>query len=361
MPSEVSSEKQKTEFCHFVYQVYRGNPNYKDNFNYNVKYFLWPKGVFARHCKLFPFAVYEQKTMVARCLFIYHPRLQALQMGFFEALPGQQAAVDRLLNKAESLATKLGLKRLLIGLNGHLAYGVGLLANAYDLPNTFDGPYSQPYYLDYFRHHRLTEHTLTTYQYQTANADFTDNQLQRIYQHFSFRNINLKKLPEEMSILGKLFNETLSYTRFYFDLSAEESYELMKPLVPLLSDDNIIFALYQGKEIGFIFWHPDYHQLLKPGKNHVSAFLLKYFFKRKMITDFKINSLGVLPEFWRSGVATGLINEIYQRTKGHYRGGETSFIWDDNYRSTLTATHLTGKTFKRYVLFEKTMADNTPH
>ena len=355
---KIDSEKQKNEFCNFVYDVYKDNPNYKDHFNHNIKYFLWKKGDFARHCRLFPMAVYKQQRIVARCLFIHHPDLNALQMGFFEALPEQQMAVDALLIEAEILALELNLKRILIGLNGHLAYGVGFLANSYDRPNSFDGLYSQPYYLDYFRQHGLIEHPLSTYKYQSSTAHFSEQSLHKVYEHFTFRNFNLQKFSEEMDILGRLFNETLASTRFYFCLSKEEYNELIKPLAPILSEGNIIFASHKGKEIGFIFWHPDYHQLLKAGKNRIALFLIKYYLQKKTITDFKINAIGVLPEYWSLGVATGLVNEVHQRTKNRYLGGETSFIWDDNHQSVQATTHFTGKPFKRYMLFEKNMMKN---
>ena len=118
---EISSKSQKKAFCNFVYTVYQHNPCYKDQFNHNVQYFLYGKSGFIQGCLLLPIVVYAKRTIVARALFIEHPSLsKILQIGFFEALPNQQEAVDLILNKAVILARQWQSERIIIGLNGHL-------------------------------------------------------------------------------------------------------------------------------------------------------------------------------------------------------------------------------------------------
>ncbi len=353
---EIGSKLQKREFCHFVYNVYENNSCYKDQFNHSVQYFLYGKKGFIRQCQLLPVAIYAKQEMVARCLFILHPSLpKTLQLGFFEALPNQQQSVNLILNKAEIVARQWQAKRIVIGLNGHLAYGVGFLTSHHDLPNSFDAIYTQPYYPDYFRQHHLKEYTLSTYQYQLEQARFNEQSVQSIYSQFSFRTINLKNFDQEIKILSGLFNDTLLHTRFYFKLTSHEYKELMQPLLPILNNENIIFVQHQGQDIGFIFWHPDYHELLHSGKNRVFPFLLKYLFKKNAIKNFKINTIGVLPEYWHSGATTGLVYEAYQQVKNQYNSGESNFIWDNNLNSAGTSIRFTGQPFKRYVLFEKSL------
>ena len=353
---EINSKSQKKAFCNFVYKVYWNNPCYKDQFNHSVRYFLYGKRGFIEQCRLLPVAVYANQEMVVRCLFIEHPSLpKTLQIGFFEALPDQQQAVDLILNKAELVARQWQVERIVIGMNGHLAYGVGFLSSHHDFPNSFDAVYTQSYYPDYFRLHHLKEHTLSTYQYQLKEARFDDEVLQSIYSQFTFRTINLKNFDQEIRTLSALFNNTLIHTQFYFNLLSQEYNELIRPLLPILSDENIIFVQHEGQEIGFIFWHPDYHELLHSGKNRVLPFLLKYLLKKNTIKNFKINTIGVLPEYWHSGAATGLVYEVYKRIKDRYDVGESNFIWDNNLSSSGTSIRFTGQPFKHYVLFEKNL------
>jgi hypothetical protein len=80
--------------------------------------------------------------------------------------------------------------------------------------------------------------------------------------------------------------------------------------------------------------------------------LLKCQLWRDSIAEYKFNTIGVLPEFENSGAAFGLVNEVYKRVRLTRRGGETSFVWDGNRKSSLFCQTMCQGACRRYVAYE---------
>jgi len=355
----VDTRRLKKEFIDLYYRVYARYRTNRDNFNHSAANFLHKKDSFSRNCQVEPVLVSDGGQFVARAVLLHHPRLDALQLGCFEALPDQNEAVDLLLERASHLAKEWGTSKIIIGMNGHLTYGLGFLKNHYDLPAVFSGSYSPEYYPDYFSGRGFIEHTLSTYYANATTFDPPETVLDKAYSGISYRYIRLNDLEREMLILGDLFNKTLDKTRFYFHKSIRESCEMIQAIRPLLKNSNIIYAMKEGREIGFVIWHPNFNEIL-PENGRVNPLL--FFLRCKLfsgrIREFMINTIGVLPEYENMGVSLGLINEIFKQVKGVYRGGETGFVWDDNSRSSVFCRTHCRDALRQYVVYEWRLGDN---
>ncbi|MDR1396564.1 MAG: hypothetical protein LBJ14_02360 [Desulfarculales bacterium] len=354
---KAGNRRLKKEFLKLYYRVYSGHKCNRDNFNHNAANFLYRKDSFSKNCFIEPVLVYDSGHYAARAIFLHHPLLDSLQLGFFEALPGCRSAVDLLLEYAAVLAENLKTGRVIIGLNGHLTYGVGFLKDNYSLPAVFDGAYTPPYYPSLFSGRGFTEHELTTYYAATADFAPPPSLLRKINTNISYRFIRLHDLKREMEILGDLFNRTLNGTHFYFNKKIIESFEMIKMIRPLLNRRNIIYAVKEGREIGFAIWHPNFNEVLG---NNRRVRPLNFFIRCKLhgakIKDFKVNTIGVLPEYSNSGVSLGMINEIYKQVSGVYQGGETNFVWNDNYKSSRFCAALCRHALRRYAVYEWDLA-----
>jgi hypothetical protein len=351
----VASEKLRKAFLALRYRVYDSLPYFRDNLSHAEKNFLYQKDSFAQSCFIEPLLAWDGERIVARAMLIHDKRLDALQLAFFEALPEQREAVDAILARAFARARAIGLPRVIIGLNGHVIYGVGILQDSFASPNSFDGVYSAPWYPDYFSRRGLTEYCLTTYYADNSSFSRPERLFGKACAKFSYRCINLKNLRREMDILGELFNKTLAGTPFYAQRSIVESYEMIRAFRPLLRDENILYAMREGREIGFLLWHPNFNELFATNRRLSSlAFLLKCRLRRRRIREYKINTLGVLPEFQNSGASFGLINEVYKRTTETQRllGGETAFVWNSNRKSSLFCQAMCKRECKHYVVYE---------
>ena len=163
----------------------------------------------------------------------------------------------------------------------------------------------------------------------------------------------MRNFSTEISILGRLFNDTLINTPFFFPRPIKEWQAIFREFAPLLENKNIIFALKNGIEIGFMLWHPNYNMILhNNATNNAVSFYLKYLFHRSEINQFKINAVGVMPQYYKSGVILGLFQELYVMVGDKYSAGETSFVFDENIASTKICQRFCGNPYRQYKIYE---------
>jgi len=121
----------------------------------------------------------------------------------------------------------------------------------------------------------------------------------------------------------------------------------------LLKDGNIIYAMKDGREIGFVIWHPNFNEIMPDnGRMNPLWFFLRCKLFGGRIREFMINTIGVLPEYEKTGASLGLVNEMFKQVNGIYRGGETCFVWDDNIKSSRFCQALCRNVLRRYVVYE---------
>lgn len=349
----VESKKDKRSFIDFIYSIYNNNTSFKDTLISIVKTFLNKGDTFTKECEIIPICVIDDEKILAQCILIYHHLLPMLQIGFFDAKQGQDEAVDLLINEAKGVAKSLNLEKIIVGLNGHVSYGVGILMDKFDSHIPFDSLYNKEYYVSYFDKRGFFKRTLTTFKYKTKQIEFPPRLIKKLDEQFSYRYLDIKDYKNEMTLFGDLCNETLKETPYYFSRKPICMYELVKDLKPFLKPENLIFALKDGKEIGFIFWHPDYNEILPGGKkNSMLSIGLRFLFRRKYIKKMIINAIGITKPYQRSFIAYGLLNEVYKVCKDDFEEGVTNFVFDDNPDSILFNKNNTEEEDRHYCVYE---------
>lgn len=350
---DVTTRAQKRSFVDFVYRVYAGQPSYKDTLMPVQKLFLDRSDVFTVESFVRPVQVASDGEILAQCMLVHHPKLPMLQVAFFEALPRQVEAVERLIQEARAEARRRGLVRIVAGLNGHLAYGVGFLADAFDMPCSFDSIYTPDYYLSYWSAHADDVRTLTTYRFCVAEAIVPEPVLRRASAAFRYRQMDLGRFEQEMILFGELSNRCLMQTYLYFEREPRAMYQLLRPMRPLLDSRHLIFACHDGREVGFLFWHPDFNEIVPGGRrNSALATGFRCLLGRNRIRTAKLNAVGVEPRYQGSSVVAGLLGELVQSCAGRYESVETNFVWDSNRKSRLLNTRFPHREARHYKTFE---------
>lgn len=346
------SQKQKKEFLAFRHSLYRGDEAYVCTSEFVVENFLYQTTSFARACSVQPVMVLDN-GIAAQCMLIHHSRLNLMQVAFFEALPDQQAAVDMLLQYAKTEAKRIGVPEIIVGLNGHISCGVGILTEGFH-KISFDSNYNKPYYADYFAGMDRKEEC-TTYRGLVAESM---KMLRVPNTKITVRPIDLKHYEEEMELFRSLCDRTLGTTHLYFPTDKRHFYELTKDMKAFLKPENILFA-YSGKEaVGFLFWHPDFNQVLRAGRQYsLPGIGWQFLSGQKRIDTVKINAIGVLPEY--QGTATvKLLDRMAQYLGNRFRFYETTFVWDNNEKSSRLNRHFAQSGYRKYaVYFDKVNHD----
>ncbi|MFZ1376060.1 MAG: hypothetical protein WAS25_05640 [Geothrix sp.] len=349
---QVTSRRQRAKFVNFIYDLYRDDPGFVDTSVLLTRMFLERSDRFTRESILRVLAVVEGERTLAQCILVFNPGFPCQQLSFFEALPGQDGAVDLLWAEACAEAKRHDAQRIAVGLNGHVSYGVGIMTSGYGRATSFDSLYNKPYYADYFTRRGLEHHTLSTYTIDLQHIDQRYGRQDRAYREFSFRPMEMARFHQEMLLFGDLANRCLHDTFLYFDRDPAQLAELMRGLKWFLRPENLLFVLKDGGEVGFIFWHPDYNEVLTPGRRHsLAGFVLRYLLRRAQISTVKVNAIGVLPHYQKSGAAMGLFMTALRHAGLGYLRGETNFVWDSNEHSRRFNLGMGNQVDRRYAAF----------
>lgn len=346
-----TTNQEKEQFIKFIYSIYLGSDCFVDMSVFVLKDILFEKNSFSKGCFIQAVKVCEDNRTLCQCLLTYEKQLDILQFGFFDSLTNQEQAVKLLIEHAKKVASSLNLKKIAVGLNGHLSYGVGILQDCFDKKITFDSPYNHSYYPAYFEH--LESESLTTYKIDIKLASERLQKFNTVVKknrEITFRYLDKKKYEEDLKIFNRLCNITLADTSYYYPVNDVHMYELMSGMKHLLDEENIIFAMHNGVEIGYIYWHPDFNEVLKY-KNSLLSILVKMKFSKNKIKNFKINTIGVIPKYRNGITITLLISKLLVIVRGKYKTGETSFVWNDNTQSTLLCKNFFSNEYRHYKVY----------
>lgn len=349
------SKKDNRQYLNFVKTLYSKYPNFKDYSSPLLKQFLYKKGSFCSSIDSYPAIIKKDNKVVAACIYIYSPNYkETLQISFFESLEGEEEAVDLIINKGKEICKLKKLKKIVLGLNGHVNYGLGFLMDNFNKEISFGSSFNPPYYIDYFKKYNPICTKLLSYSGLIEKLNFSkeDKIIKRVYSRYTFRNISFKKFREEMKTYTDLNNICFKDHPFYFKRSYGEDYELFKELKLFIKEENIIFVEKEGVPIGYMLWYPDFNELIPYGKTiGIGTFIKNKIFGSK-IKKMKIVEIAILPEYKNSGAIFGLFNECYKRCLNRYKYYESSWILEGNFKSKGFGLRWADNEYKHYIAYE---------
>ncbi|WP_026478450.1 hypothetical protein [Alkaliphilus transvaalensis] len=343
--------KDYIDFCKGIYQ---DNENYRDIMSGTLKEILLGKAEICKSTTIEPIMVIESGRIVAVCTFAIVDRMKdVLQIAYFEALEKQEQAVDFIMEYGKKVALKHQINQILVGLNFHVNYGLGLLASSYDELQSFGSAYNPPYYIDYFSKYAHEEIKLMSYLKEMKNLDFKikERLLNKVTAKYQVRKANFKDLKREAAIYTEINNRAFKNHRFYYERRLAEDLELFQEFKLFLKEENLLFLEYNGEAIGFMLWYPDFNQLMKPQESIGLKTLIKSKLFANKINRFKIVEIGVLPEYQKTGAVLSLFLFCHGLTKGRYQYCEAGWILEENYASKGFGIRWADEEYKQYKVF----------
>ena len=346
---KVITSKQRREYINFIYKVYESDNSYRDLNLLFVKNFLWQKDSYAKRCAVHPFIIKDNDETKAVGTYIYSQDTQELKLSFLEFLPSAAKYLNELLTQGRIIAKDYGLSKIVIGINGHISYGLGILVGE-NKNFEFNANYNPSYYTKELDKLNLTTKKAFSYKYSLKTSIFRKDILDNIYSTYSFRTMDKRNFKKEILLFGELCDKVMQNTPYYSTKTKEEMYELIKQLKPILKNEDIIFALKDGKEVGFVFTHPDYCEFMNNKKvNFVSVFIKSRFKQTKKVI---YNIIGVLPEFQNTALAFGLIHQTALKVCDGYEDIVSSFVLEENEQSTRACRVFSQGIEREYNLYE---------
>ncbi|MGI6224974.1 MAG: hypothetical protein ACOYJ1_01835 [Peptococcales bacterium] len=353
----LKTKEDLDKFIDFAKEIYRNDPFYRDSMSSIVRMFLTGKTAYVEHAEIFPLWVEEDKEILARAAYVIdYKQKDMLMISFFEAKNNAQSAVDVIINEAESLGRKRGLKRIVIGLDAHLNYGLGFLTSHFDETPTFGLAYNPPYYPAFFTGLKVYNFTSFLTEVDSFNLEKEQTILNRIKkQGFTFRFAQLSQLDREIEIYTYLNNECFTNHLWWADRTIQEDRELFSPFRWFLKGENLIFAEKDGEPIGLMLWYPDFNQLLSPGESLGFKALIRYKLGLGKIDRFKIAEIAITEKHQGSGAVLGFFELLYSVIKEKYKFCEAGWVLEENLNSRglgLRWQDLGCREYKKYQAYE---------
>lgn len=365
----VVSKKELAAFVDFPHDLYKGDNNYVPELHIAQRDLLSPgKHPFHENAEVQLFLAYDGNTIKGRIAAILNKNHNKFKnttdgfFGFFDAV--NDAAVTKpLFAAAEKFLKEKGVTKILGPVNPSTNEACGLLVDGFDLPPVAMMTYNKPYYADLIVSNGFVKSTdLLAYDLSTKDVDqrtiqLKDALLKRLEaKGIVVRNINMKDFKGEVDKILEVYNAAWSENAGFVPMTETEFRYLAKDLKMILDKDFCLLAEHNGKVIGFALAIPNVNQILhtiKRGRLFPTG-IFKLLLGLKKIDYLRVLALGVTGDYRKLGIEAVFYADIIERAKKkNIKGGEASWILENNEMMNNGIKKLNGKVYKRYRIFEK--------
>lgn len=349
----VADEADFSSIIQFRKNLYKGNPYYRDNQTRMIKSLLKRNMEIQKSSEIMPIVVeYENEMIGTAFLGIIDRMNDTLQISFLE-MKDDPRIIKEIINYSRTFAKRRGISKLLIGLNFHVNYGLGILASGFEEMQSIGSAYNPKYYIDHIEPWASKVYRLMSYKGMIDDLDLELSEvMQKRLDRFEIRYADFRNIEEVAKIYGQINNQAFSDHEYYYESREDEDIELFNEYKLFLKPENIMFAYKDQKPIAFILWYPDFNQLIKGGQELGLFSFMKSRLFPQSIDTIKLTEFGVIPEYQRTGAIYALLKRCYELNKGRYRYIESGWILEGNTGSR----NLTSKFLKEkntlYKVFE---------
>jgi ribosomal protein S18 acetylase RimI-like enzyme len=369
---EVRSRADRRAYLDLVRAPYRDDPHWVHPDVRILKGLLRGRTLLAKRSEWHALLAMKDGAAVA-CLtaFVHASFAEKLgkkigTIGFFEALPGHENAVDALFREAERWLESRGATRVWGPMNGHIMYGFGCLENRYAERPVVGTAYNLPDYPGHWWRNRY-KHAPSFYSY---TIDLTREETRRAIEAalanrgldrdpaIRLRKADLGAWRREVGIFIDLHNAAFAENWGDTPLSHEEIWELMG-LARFTTDPDLFWiAEIAGRPVGLVLCMADLNEAFarvraEPASLWAGLALLRFGRKVRRGGLFVI---GVLKDARGRGLAETLAARAMQRMIA--RGMtemEYCLVLEDNVASQRVARRFGGEQTKTYLMFEKVL------
>jgi hypothetical protein len=345
------SATERSLFDSIARSIHEPHPHHRETEASLLKLLVDGPTAFHAHARVLPCLLRQGGgEPVGRCALVHDQKLPGVvQVAFLEARDGLDGLLPALQTAARELAT--GARRLVVGLNGHLNYGAGILLDHFDEPPVFGLPWNPPWIPTYLAGATCRR----TVSYRFPLQGFYGWQ-DRTAPGFDARGITVRPLDkgdlrrevERYTALdNRIFREAA--TPLWSDRTPEENHELFHPFRFLIRPENLLFAEKDGEPIGFILWYPDFNQLVPAGRDLGLREVLRLALGARPKAA-RLTEVAVLPEHRNTPALAALyLAALPHMRKAGHETLEGGFIFEENRRSVvMTERYLERATGERH-------------
>ena len=286
--------------------------------------------------------------------------------GFFECVD-DYAVAEALFRQAEDWARMRNLMAIYGPYNLDREDSRGILVEGRDRPPPILCGHNPPYYVDFCERYGLTKRESDNLAY-AIDIDLNTPAAQRLARlaervrrrkNIVIRNADMKNIDGEIDRIWDLENRALAHLANFVPYPRESIESLVLPLKDLADPELVLFAEIDGKTVGWFPGIPNFNEILihLNGLRYPWDYLRALWYRNKRPQCVSIKSVVVPPEYWDTGVAILLFDEMARRiaAKG-YTWADLSLTGEDNPDTWDLAHHMGAKIYKRYRFYRKPVA-----
>ncbi len=285
------------------------------------------------------------------------------RFGWFECLPDEEAA-RALLDRAEGWARERGLALLAGPYNLDAEDSHGALVEGRDRPPALLCGHCPPYYPEYLERCGFKPHygDGLAFEIRLDRDSAALRQCARLAERIRRKGWITLRIPDlraweaEVDVVLELLNRALAHLPGHRPWRREAVEDLLRPFRKIADPELILFAEVEGRTVGWFPGVPNLNEaaIRLNGLRFPWDWLRLVGASRVRPRCLAVKSVLILPEYWGSGAAVLLFDEMARRARARgYEWIDLSVTSEDNPYTPYLAERFGGRVYKRYRLFQR--------
>jgi len=376
----ISTPRERRDFVDLAYRLNADDPNWVPPLHMEAVELVTPgKNPFFEHADVQFFVARRDGRTVGRI----SAHIDHLAVGMDPAQgmgPGtgnwgmleaeDQAIAHALIAQAETWLRAKGMTRVLAPMSMSVWEEPGQLTQGFDHPPTVMMGHQPERYNDYIL--ALGDYTpaklLKTYELDITKT--FPPLIQRIVQsgeknpRIRIRDVDKSKFDSEAALILDILNDAWSDNWGFVPFTDTEIKYAGKKFKPIVHNDLIMIAEYDGEPVAFMMTLPDLNEAIKPMRGSLFPFnfvKLLLWLRKPRVRTMRVPLMGVRKKLQSSRLASQLafmmIEYIRRNSVTRYGAsrGEIGWILEDNQGMVAIADAIESHVNKVYTIYEKTL------
>ena len=367
---KVTSNKDLMNFIKMQWKIYENDPNWVPPLIMDRKKLLDKnKNPFYKHAEMELFLAYKDGQIAGRIAALTNENHNKFHednngfFGFFESIDDVEVS-KKLFETAEEWIKEKGKDGVLGPMNPSSNDELGVLVDGFDTPPYVLMCHNPKYYdklIEDCGYKKAKDLWAWYIDSDTANKNISEK-MYRVAEMstekygLSIRTINFKNMDEEVRRLREVYNNAWSKNWGFVPMTDDEFNHLAADMKQVADEDFVFIVEKDGTPVGFSLTLPNINEVLikiKNGKLFPSG-IFKLLFGMKRIQTVRVITLGIIKEYQFAGFSSIMIlKTIKTALEKGLKGGEMSWILEDNHAMNSPIESLGAKKHKTYRIYQK--------
>jgi GNAT superfamily N-acetyltransferase len=369
----VKSKKGLREFVTMPLPLYKDNQHWVPPLISEQMALLTPgKNPFWENGERELFLAYRDDQLAGRIAAVIsygHNKLYNEKTGFFgfyESINDQEVA-HALYDAVEDWLASRGMTHIRGPMNPHINEEIGFVVEGFDQDPFILMPYSLPYYPELVTREGFKK-VKDVYSFWADTSAGMPEKVERIVglikkrYNVTVRPIDMKNLEEEAALIKEVHDEAWKDNWGAVPFTDAEFEHVVRQLKTIAIPEMVPIVELDGKIVAMGVAVPDANQILRLANGRMFPFgFIKVLLNQSKVNRIRIIILGVMSQYRRHGFDALVYHEIYRTAAKHgFKGGEFSWILEDNIKMIRVIEGWGGKRTKTYRVYQKPIEPSDP-